>query len=273
MRRSHHTFTAVLNISKSLSIARIIPIASTGSHIERNTVVRMSIHAPGIPAAHTDASMIMMTIVICWANERSIPTTWEINSAAHAWYRAVPSIFMVVPIGKVKLTTSSESLALSFATRIETHIVALLEEVENATSMASFTLKKYFFGLNFQIKYQIIGRVIQACIAKPKSETPANGRSFMILSTQLWATTHDTIANTHTGVSFITHEIKVSIPLFTVSVSVLSCRISFSLSIRDKGYSEYDSHSYYLHSIKVNECLHNIIWNNRKQETWKAESF
>lgn len=224
--RSHHTFTAVLNISKSLSIASMIPIAWTGSPIERNTVVRMSIPAQGIPAAPTEANIIMITIVICCAKDKSIPTTWEINRAAHAWYRAVPSIFIVVQIGKVNDTTSSESFALSFATLIDTHIVALLDEVENATSIASFTLKKYFLGLKFQIKYQIQGSVIIAWTAKPRSETPAKGKSFIILSTQLWATTHDTMAKTHRGVSLITQEIKVRIQLFTVSVNVFSCSIS-----------------------------------------------
>jgi len=45
-------------------------------------------------------------------------------------------MFIVVHIGKVKETTSSESFALSFATLIDTHIVALLEEVENATRIS-----------------------------------------------------------------------------------------------------------------------------------------
>jgi len=131
-------------------------------------------------------------------------------------------MFIVVHIGKVKETTSSESFALSFATLIDTHIVALLEEVENATRMASFTLKKYFLGLNHHRKYQIHGSVIIACTANPRSETQANGRSFIILSTQLSATTHDTIAKTHRGVSRITQDIKVRIQLFTVSVSVFN---------------------------------------------------
>lgn len=85
MRRSHQTFTAVLNISNNLSTASIIPIASIGSHIERNTVVRISIPAPGIPAAHIEASIIIITIVSCCANPNSIHTTCDINSAAPAW--------------------------------------------------------------------------------------------------------------------------------------------------------------------------------------------
>lgn len=186
----------------------------------------MRIPAPGIPAAQIEAKIIIITIVNCWVNPSSIHTTWEINRAAQAWYRAVPSILTVVPIGKVNFTTSSESLAFWLATRIETHIVALLDEVENATRIASFTLKKYFRGLNHPIKYPILGRVINAWIHNHSSETPAKGRSLIILSIPLLATTHDTIANTQIGVSFITQDIKVSIQLLSVSVSVLSCKIS-----------------------------------------------
>lgn len=135
-------------------------------------------------------------------------------------------MFTVVPIGKVNETTSSESFALSLATLIDTHIVALLDEVENATNIASFTFKKYFLGLNHHIKYHILGSVIHACVANHRSDTPAKGRSLIILSTQLSATTQDTIAKTHRGVSRITQDINVRIQLFTVSVRVLSWSIS-----------------------------------------------
>lgn len=221
-------------MSKSLSTASMIHIASTGSHIEINTVVSMSIPAPGIQAAQIEARIIIMTIVICCANDKSIPTTWEINNAAQAWYKAVPSMLTVVQIGKVNFTTSSESFAFSLATLIDTHIVALLEDVENATKIASLTLKKYFFGLNQPRKYQIAGRVTKACIVSHNNDTHANGRSFTILSNQLCATTQETIANTHRGVSFITQEIKVSIQLFNVSVSVFNCKTSsfFQYAIR-----------------------------------------
>lgn len=132
----------------------------------------------------------------------------------------------VVPIGKVNSTTSCDSFAFSFATFIETHIVALLDEVENATSIASFTFKKYLRGWNHHRKYPILGRVMRACIASPKSDTPAKGRSFIILSTQLCATTQDTIANTHIGVSFMTQDIKIRIPLLIVCVKVFNWRTS-----------------------------------------------
>lgn len=128
----------------------------------------------------------------------------------------------VVPMGKVNFTTSSDSLASSLATLMETHIVALLDDVENATSMASFTLRKYLRGLNHPMKYPILGRVINACIPSPRRDTQANGRSSIMLSIQLFATTHDTIANTQIGVSLITQEINVRIQLLSVSVRVLS---------------------------------------------------
>jgi len=67
----------------------------------------------------------------------------------------------VVHIGKVNFTTSSESFAFSRATLIETHIVALLDEVEKATSIASRTFLKYLNGSKPQIKYHIVGRVIR----------------------------------------------------------------------------------------------------------------
>ena len=135
-------------------------------------------------------------------------------------------MFTVVPIGKVNFTTSSESFAFSRATRIDTHIVALLDEVENATSIASFTLRKYLRGLNHPIKYPILGRVINACIANHSRDTQAKGRSLIILSIPLFATTHETIANTQIGVSFITQGIKVSIQLLRVSVRVFNCNTS-----------------------------------------------
>ena len=43
----------------------MIPIASTGSPIDKNTVVRMSIPAHGIPAAQIEARIIIMTMVSC----------------------------------------------------------------------------------------------------------------------------------------------------------------------------------------------------------------
>ena len=135
-------------------------------------------------------------------------------------------MFTVVQIGKVNFTTSSESFAFSLATLIDTHIVALLDDVENATSMASLTFKKYFFGLKPPKKYQTAGSVIKAWIASHNSDTQAKGRSFIILSNQLCATTQDTIAKTHRGVSLITQDIKVSIQLLRVSVSVFNCKIS-----------------------------------------------
>lgn len=132
----------------------------------------------------------------------------------------------MVQIGKVNFTTSSESFAFSLATLIDTHIVALLDEVENATNIASLTLKKYFLGLNHQIKYPILGRVINAWIHNHRSDTPTNGNSLIILSTPLLATTHDTIANTQIGVSLITQEINVRIQLLRVSVRVFNWRTS-----------------------------------------------
>ncbi len=146
VRRSPQTFTAVRNISRILSIARMIPIASIGRPIEIKTVARIKIPAHGIHAAPIEARIIIITIVICCATLRSIPTTCDTKRAAPAWYRAVPSILIVVPIGKVKFTTSSERFAFSFATFIDTHIVALLDEVEKATKIASFTFPKYFPG-------------------------------------------------------------------------------------------------------------------------------
>jgi hypothetical protein len=69
---------------------------------------------------------------------------------------------MVVPIGKLKSTTSSDNFALFFATDIDNHIVALLDAVENHTSTASFTFQKYLNGSKPQIKNPIKGSTIQA---------------------------------------------------------------------------------------------------------------
>jgi len=82
--KSPHTFTAVRNISSSLSIARISPIASIGSQIERNTVVSITIPAPGTHAAQMEARIIIITTVICCMILKSIPITWATNIAAHA---------------------------------------------------------------------------------------------------------------------------------------------------------------------------------------------
>lgn len=71
-------------------------------------------------------------------------------------------MFTVVPMGNVNFTTSSESFAFSLATLMDTHIVALLDEVENATKIASLTFKKYFLGSNPQKKYHSVGSTIIA---------------------------------------------------------------------------------------------------------------
>jgi hypothetical protein len=71
-------------------------------------------------------------------------------------------MLIVVPIGKLKSTTSSDSFALFFATDIESHIVALLEAVENHTRTASFTFQKYLNGSNHQIIKPINGSTTQA---------------------------------------------------------------------------------------------------------------
>jgi hypothetical protein len=71
-------------------------------------------------------------------------------------------MFIVVPIGKLKSTTSSESFALFLATDIDNHIVALLDAVEKPTSTASFTFQKYLNGSNHQIRKPINGSTTHA---------------------------------------------------------------------------------------------------------------
>ena len=55
------------------------------------------------------------------------------NITATAWYRAVPSIFIVAPKGSTKLETDFETPRFSSAVSIVSGSVALEEEVENAT--------------------------------------------------------------------------------------------------------------------------------------------
>jgi len=55
--------TQVLNISRILSTARIIQIASTGRPIVRNTVVSIRIPAQGIHAAQIEARITIATMV------------------------------------------------------------------------------------------------------------------------------------------------------------------------------------------------------------------
>jgi hypothetical protein len=62
----------------------------------------------------------------------------------------------------VKSTTSLDKFALFLATLIESHIVALLDAVENHTRIASFTFQKYLKGLKFQIIVHIKGRLKKA---------------------------------------------------------------------------------------------------------------
>jgi len=212
---------------KEVAEAKIIQIASTGSHIVKNTVVRINIPAHGIPAAHTDAKITINTMVNWAIIVKSIHKTCATKIATHAWYNAVPSILIVVQIGNVKSTTSFDKCALFLATLIDSHIVALLDAVEKPTRIASFTFRKYLKGLKFPIIVPISGRLKNAWINKAKSITATKGRRLIILSTQFSYTTFATMANTPNGVSFITKLINFKIPVFRVSIS--ACRASVSL--------------------------------------------
>jgi hypothetical protein len=118
---------------------------------------------------------------------------------------------IVVPIGKLKSTTSSDSFALFLATDIDNHIVALLDAVENQTRTASFTFQKYLNGSNPQIRNQIKGRTTQAWINNANKITTTNGIKSNIALEPFSTTTFITIANTPNGVNLITNSINFNI--------------------------------------------------------------
>jgi len=125
-------------------------------------------------------------------------------------------MFIVVPIGKLKSTTSSDSFAFSFATLIDNHIVALLDAVENQTSTASFTFQKYLNGSNHQIKNQMKGSITQACMNKASKITTTNGIKSYIALDPFSTTTFITIANTPKGVNLMIKVINFNIASFSV---------------------------------------------------------
>ncbi len=68
------------------------------------------------------------------------------NTAATAWYKLVPSIFTVAPIGKTKLVTSLSTPTFFSTTSIVTGNVAALELVEKANNCAGEIWRKNFTG-------------------------------------------------------------------------------------------------------------------------------
>ena len=67
--------------------------------------------------------------------------------AAIPWYKLVPSIFIVVPIGRTKLLTSSSTPRCSCTLSMVTGSVAADELVENANNCAGKIPFKKNFGV------------------------------------------------------------------------------------------------------------------------------
>ena len=80
--RVPQTFTVVRHISRIRSTARIIPIPSSGSPTALSTIAIVTRPALGIPAAPIAANVAVKKINTCWPNDRSMPYTWAINTAA-----------------------------------------------------------------------------------------------------------------------------------------------------------------------------------------------
>ena len=91
---------------------------------------------PGMPAVPMDTMIAARNTPNCWARVRSLFSTCAMNSTATAWYRAVPSMFTVAPMGSMKLATFSSAPMRRVVQSIVTGRVAELDEVLNDSPMA-----------------------------------------------------------------------------------------------------------------------------------------
>ena len=114
----------------------ILMIETLEAIIVLQNIIMMSIMIPaaGTAAVPIEARTVVRIMVIWSPIVRSIPKACDINTAATAWYCAVPSIFIVAPSGRTKEEISSETPNSSSQRSIVIGSVAPLELVEKASN-------------------------------------------------------------------------------------------------------------------------------------------
>src|SRR5690554_3290004 len=130
------TLTMVLNISKILSTGKIMAIQAGFRPTASNTIMSITNPALGTAAEPIEDKVAVTTIIICWVKVKSIMCNCAKNTTATAWYKHVPSILTVAPMGNTKLVTFLSTPRFSSTHSIVTGNVAALLEVENANVCA-----------------------------------------------------------------------------------------------------------------------------------------
>ena len=92
--------------------------------------------AEGIPATPIEVSRAISTTVVCVIHPISTPKSWARKTTTTHSKRAVPSIFMVAPKGRVKLLTFLETPALLVTHSMVRGSVAEEDAVEKAVRTA-----------------------------------------------------------------------------------------------------------------------------------------
>ena len=131
------TFTTVRHMSKMRSMGKIRAIHAGLSPTLSSTMIIKTKPALGMAAAPTEARVAVSTMTACCARLKS--TMWNCARAttATAWYRLVPSMFTVAPMGRTKLVVRSLTPMFSCTHFMVTGKVATEDEVENAVIWAS----------------------------------------------------------------------------------------------------------------------------------------
>jgi hypothetical protein len=148
---SPNTLTAVLVMSSKRSTTNTIPtpiamVASGNPTACKITIIATKL-AEGIPATPIDVSKAIMTTVDCVTQSISIPKSCARKTTTTHSNKAVPSIFIVAPRGKVKLAIFLETPA-RFVIQLRVRgKVAEEDAVENAVSKAGDTAWKCFVKL------------------------------------------------------------------------------------------------------------------------------
>src|SRR5690606_9859299 len=144
--RSAVTFTQVRVMSSGLSNGRMNPITtaicSGVMPIAPMTAAIRNMEAPGTAAVPTDTSAVTPIMIRYWARPRSTPKACAANTETIPTYSAVPSMLIVAPSGITVVATTGLTPRFFSATDMVTGMVAELDDVENATSIASRAPRK-----------------------------------------------------------------------------------------------------------------------------------
>lgn len=100
-----------------------------GRPTDCKTITIVTRPAEGILAAPMDATVAVKLIIIYSTKVKDLSFIWAINIGATASYKAVPSMFMVLPTGRTNLVTLESILRFSSKHLKVTGKVAELDDV------------------------------------------------------------------------------------------------------------------------------------------------